>query len=120
MTLSKSDQPSPALDVWESRLSPQVRTVELLGEIPITADECAQLGKAIGRHVKRWGHTKALRSLQDDLPCAFAVYLVAQGVHGYKGGDYWGKVVQKSMERHVLCRTGEITSCNTFASPSTG
>jgi len=32
---------------WEAWLAPQIRQVELLGEIPITADECAQLGKVI-------------------------------------------------------------------------
>ena len=79
---------------WEDYLAPQVRTVELLGEIPITASECAQLGQAIARHVKRWGHAKALRSLERDYPCTLAVYLVAQGIHGYKGGDYWTPVVR--------------------------
>ena len=90
----RSPLASAALQEWEAQLAPQVRTVELLGEIPITADECAQLGQAIGRYVKRWGHAKALRALQRDYPCAFAVYLVAQGVHGYKGGDYWTEVIE--------------------------
>ena len=39
-----SDHGSTLKD-WESYLAPQVRQVELLGEIPITADECSQLGK---------------------------------------------------------------------------
>ena len=79
---------------WEDYVAPHVRTVELLGEIPITADESTQLGQAIGRYVKRWGHARALRSLQDDYPCAFAMYLVAQGIHGYQGGDYWTQVIE--------------------------
>jgi predicted Zn-dependent protease len=44
---SEVSQSRITLKDWESRLAPQVRQVELLGEIPITADECAQLGKAI-------------------------------------------------------------------------
>ena len=79
---------------WESRLAPQVRRVELLGEIPITADECVQLGKVIGLRVRALGHSRALRALRHDYPCAFAVYLVAQGIYGYQGGDYWSEVVQ--------------------------
>ena len=36
---------------WEGHLTPQVRQVELLGEVPITAYECVQLGKAIDLHI---------------------------------------------------------------------
>jgi len=79
---------------WESYLAPQVRQVELLGEIPITADECAQLGKVIGLRVRALGHNRAMRTLRCEYPCAFAVYLVAQGIYGYQGGDYWSEVVQ--------------------------
>ena len=35
------------LHKWENDFAPQIRQVELLGEIPITADECVQLSKAI-------------------------------------------------------------------------
>ncbi|MBN1887186.1 MAG: hypothetical protein JW850_04330 [Thermoflexales bacterium] len=83
-----------AVENWEHRLALQVRRVELLGEIPITADECGQLGQAIGQYVNKWGHDLALRTLQRDYPCAFAVYLVAQGMYGYQGGDYWSGVIQ--------------------------
>lgn len=79
---------------WESWLAPQVRQVELLGEIPITADECVQLGKVIGLRVRTLGHSRALRALRHDSPCALAVYLVAQGIYGYQGGDYWSEVIQ--------------------------
>jgi hypothetical protein len=41
-----------ALKDWESHLTLQIRQVELLGEIPITADECVQLSKIIGLHVQ--------------------------------------------------------------------
>jgi len=86
---------------WESYLAPQVRQVELLGEIPITADECAQLGKVIGLRVRALGHSSALRTLQQEYPCALAVYLVAQGVYGYQGGDYWSEVVQVTGLKHA-------------------
>jgi RNA polymerase primary sigma factor len=81
---------------WESQLRPQLQNVELLGEIPITAEECDQLGQAIGRIVKSWGQGRGLRALTESRPAAFAVYLVAQGLHGYQGGDYWTEVVKRS------------------------
>jgi hypothetical protein len=87
--------PNPStLKDWESYLAPQVRQVELLGEIPITAEECAQLGKVIGLRVRTLGHNRAMRTLRREYPCAFAVYLAAQGMYGYRGGDYWSEVVQ--------------------------
>lgn len=88
--------PPVTLADWEAYLLPRVRQVELLGEIPITTDEYAQLGQSIGRHVERWGHAQALRTLRRDYPCALAMYLVAQGIHGYEGGDYWTEVVQEA------------------------
>ncbi len=82
------------LQDWEGWLAPQVRQAELLGEIPITAEESLQLGKAIGLRVRGLGRSRALGLLERDYPCALAVCLVAQGVYGYRGGDYWGEVVQ--------------------------
>jgi hypothetical protein len=79
---------------WEDWLEPQARYVELLGEIAVTAEECAQLGQAIGLHVKRLGHHRALQSFRDTYPFSFAVYLVAQGIYGYQGGAYWSEVIQ--------------------------
>lgn len=69
---------------WETWLASQVCQVELLGEIPITAHECVQLGQVIGLGVQTLGHNQGLRTLQCEHPFAFAIYLVAQGVHGYQ------------------------------------
>lgn len=90
-----------SLKDWEDWLAPQVRQVELLGEIPITANECAQLGKAIGLRVKGLGHARALGLLEETYPCALAVYLVAQGIYGYQGGDYWGEVIEVTHLSHA-------------------
>jgi hypothetical protein len=54
---------------WEAWLAPQIRQVELLGEIPITADECAQLGQVIGPQIDTLGHNRGLRSLRQEYPC---------------------------------------------------
>ena len=79
---------------WESWIVPQVRQVELLGEIPITAEECAQLGQSLRLRLKALGLAEAARVIRQRYPSAFAVYLVAQGIYGYRGGDYWGEVCQ--------------------------
>jgi len=79
----------------ESHLAPLVQTVELLGEIPITPEACQQLGKAIGLRLRSLGLTEAVRTIRNRYPCTFAVFLVAQGVHGYDGrAGYWPGVGQ--------------------------
>jgi DNA-directed RNA polymerase alpha subunit len=92
--VKRLDKPPETLDEWERYLRPQVRQVELLGEISLTKRECAQLGKVIGLRVRALGHSRAVRTLCSKYPCALAVYLVTQGIYGYRGGDYWTKVVQ--------------------------
>jgi RNA polymerase primary sigma factor len=97
MKMNRGANETPStLQNWEDTLVPQVRAVELLGEIPISAEECAQLGQGIGKLTKRRSHTFALRVLEHEYPCSFAVYLVAQGIHGYQDGDYWSKVVKST------------------------
>lgn len=81
---------------WEQWLEPQVRLYELLGELGITADECAELGSAISQRPGTPGPTSILEVLRREYPCSFVVYLAAQGVYGYEGGDYWGEVCRVS------------------------
>jgi hypothetical protein len=77
---------------WEQSLGPQVRQVELLGELGITAQQCTELGDALSKRLRALGPTAIWRVVRRDYPCSFAVYLVAEGVYGYQGGDYWGQV----------------------------
>jgi len=44
---NEAPQSRTTLQDWEAWLAPQVQAVELLGEVPISADECQQLGKVI-------------------------------------------------------------------------
>ena len=61
------------LKEWKSWFAPQVRQVELLGEIPVTADEYARLGKVIGLYIlanfKRARHERDCRR-----PCCWRVW----------------------------------------------
>lgn len=83
-----------SLKSWEDWLEPQVRQVELLGEIPIATAECGQLGQAFKQRLKTMGLTEAVRIIRKSYPRAFAIYLVAEGIYGYQGGDYWSQVCE--------------------------
>ena len=79
-----------ALIDWENWLEPQVRNVELLGEIPLASEECQQLGRMLGQDLFSLGLAWASHVIEDQCPCSFAVFLVAQGIYGYDGlGGYW-------------------------------
>ncbi len=86
----------PELATWEESLRPQIQRVGLVGEIRLTVEECVQLGGLIGRVLsERRGRSRALRFIEKYYPATFLVFLVAQGVHGYRGGDYWSGVGQR-------------------------
>lgn len=87
-----TNTPPQNLSEWEAKLSPQVAVVDLLGEIPITQEECQQLGQSLGRFVKSRGWHRAEKLLRDTYPCSFAIYLVAQGRFGYDEGAFWPSV----------------------------
>ncbi|MCC7362109.1 MAG: hypothetical protein IT317_21675 [Anaerolineales bacterium] len=80
---------------WETYLAPQVTSAQLrlLGEISLTADDCRQLGRTIGGLHTRRSKANALHELRRRYPCSFITFLVAQGVYGYKAGDYWDGVI---------------------------
>ena len=95
MTDVTSPEPGSLMD-WEQRLEPQVRQFQLLGELGITAQECTELGDALSKRLGALGPTAIWRVVRRNYPCSFAVYLVAEGVYGYQGGDYWGQVCRVS------------------------
>ncbi len=72
------------LQAWEADLAPQVRQIELLGEITLSLAETQQLGGQLGRFIAARHHRGVLETreaINKTCPCAFAVLLVAQGVH---------------------------------------
>jgi hypothetical protein len=83
-----------SIQEWEDWLIPQVHRVTLLGEIKINAPECQVLGHSIHMKVHSLGQSRAFRVLTRDYPCSLAVYLVAQGIYGYEGGNYWSEVLK--------------------------
>jgi len=84
------EKPPTTLEEWERYLSTKVGQVELLGEIPVSDEERARLGKLLGLRLRGLGLRKAVAAIAQKYPCAFAVFLVAQGIYGYDGRrGYW-------------------------------
>ncbi|MBN1139881.1 MAG: sigma-70 family RNA polymerase sigma factor, partial [Anaerolineae bacterium] len=78
---------------WEQRLRPLVGQVELLGEIPLTAEETTDLAKAVDARLRKTKLSEVVSIFRRQYPCSLAVFLVAQGVYGYSGVDgYWPNV----------------------------
>jgi DNA-directed RNA polymerase alpha subunit len=100
--------PSPELDAWEARLAPQVRQVELLGEILITPEERTRLGQAIGRlFLKSSGRRKGMAIMRERYRCCLATFMVAQGLYGYEGGNYWDGVFSVTRYRNASADFGQ-------------
>ncbi len=89
------------LDDWEQRLKPRMSQIELIGELGLTAEETAKLGRLIRTFLRARGPRRATAELQHRYPCTFVTYLVFQGVYGYEEGDYWSAVCEATGLPHV-------------------
>lgn len=69
---------------WEQDLAPQVRQVELLGEINLSEEETQYLGQQLGEFIKlrqSWGVLEVREAIRKKCPCAFIVFLVSKGLY---------------------------------------
>ncbi|MCX6078384.1 MAG: hypothetical protein NTW32_02520 [Chloroflexi bacterium] len=86
---SPSQSLAGPLAAWENRLSPLLRKVELIGEIPITKMELDD----ISSHVRHLRHANTeqgmLQIMKRHFPATFLVFMAGHGIHGYNGGDFW-------------------------------
>ena len=64
------EQPA-TLAAWETRFRSWVPKVGLLGEIPVTAEQCTRLGELIGSSLSGLDRTPTLRFLRAEYPLAF-------------------------------------------------
>jgi len=100
------------LDKWERKLRPQIEEVDLLGhileQITITPQEVHELGRLIGELVRNLGWRQANEVLYRKFPCSFVVYLVSQGIHGYKRGDFWSGVRETTGLRSDLSQNRSV------------
>ena len=92
-------------DLLEKELyySPQLRGVELVGEIPISKDELSLLAHLFRDAFSQHSAKEVLEAIEKLAPASFVIFLVGQGVYGYNGGDYWS-----SVEEALGCKTGFV------------
>ena len=80
--------PSPLSD-WENRLAPQLKKIELVGEIPVSKEELADISLHFSRLFVNRSEQAILDIIGQYYPATFLVFMVGQGIHGYNGGDFW-------------------------------
>jgi len=113
-TTSGSNPQSPLI-AWENRLLPQLRKVELVGEIPVTKEDVEEISLLFSRVFNNRSEQAALDAIERNCPATFLVFMVGQGIFGYNCGDFWlayeqalhrsinhsafGKLFEKLLER---------------------
>lgn len=83
---------------WEQNLAPQVRQVELLGEINLSEEETQYLGQQLGAFIKSrqgWGVLEVREAIRKKCPCAFIVFLVSKGLYDSNAENgFWADIDQ--------------------------
>ena len=86
--------PSSPLANWENRLAPQLRKVELVGEIPISKEELDDISLHFSRLFYNHSTDEVLNFIGRNYPATFLVFMVGQGIFGYNNGDFWSAYEQ--------------------------
>lgn len=94
MAVSTPSEHPSFLPSLEQRFARELENVTLIGELPFTQELVTDISDAIRGLVARHGFAEASRILTQRYPCTLAVYLVGQGIYGYRGGDYWSGPVE--------------------------
>lgn len=81
------------LQDWENRFRPYLSQIELLGEIPLSQAEHAELEKALGEFIKRHGIAEATRRLKENYPAVFVTYLAFKAALNDERA-FWQKVAE--------------------------
>lgn len=85
------------LDDWEHKLSGQMATIELIGELDLTSEEIQEIGQLIASLTHSQGAKPALGHLKRRYPATLAAFLVFQGGSSYHSndkGDFWPGVCE--------------------------
>lgn len=86
--------PASPLVTWENRLAPQIRKVELVGEIPISKEELDEISQHFSRLFYKRNMDEVLNFIGKNYPATFLVFMVGQGIFGYHDGDFWSAYEQ--------------------------
>ncbi len=91
--LAENIPPHP-LVTWENRLAPQMRKVELIGEIPISKEELDEISQHFSRLFYNHNMDEVLNFIRRNYPATFLVFIVGQGIYSYNKGDFWSAFEQ--------------------------
>jgi len=83
---------------WEKELCNRIhKGVHLIGDIKLSEEDAEELAHWIGQLIQnnKWNEVKP--HIVRDFPCTFVVFLVTQGILGYKAGEFW-PIVDKSIK----------------------
>lgn len=109
-TASVKNHPPSPLATWENRLAPQIRKIELIGEIPITKEELDDISQHFSRLLYNCNLDKVLNFIGRNYPATFLVFMVGQGIYGYNNGDFWSafeQVLRRSIDSTAFGRQFE-------------
>ena len=81
-------QPHP-LFIWEAKLAPQIRNVELIGEISVSKQELDEITAHISRLLSNTREEAAMETIEKNFPVTFLIFMVGQGIYGYNNGELW-------------------------------
>lgn len=87
----------------EAIVRSKIRNIDLIGELTISKNNLDTLAVFFRRIFGKHSTTTALDAIENGAPISFALFLVAQGVYGYAGGDYWTSVnnaLEQSNHQH--------------------
>lgn len=113
------------LQEWENYFKPFLSQIELLGEIPFSQEQHAELEKELAKWVRRHGLTRATQAFKAKYPAVFVVYLafkaafnderglwdtVAEAFGIDRGAIYherhhWGKLFREIIQRYPHLRS---------------
>lgn len=74
---------------WEARLAPQIKNVELIGEILISEEMLKDISLHFRRLFDNHDMDEVLNCVERNYPATFLVFMVGEGIFGYKDGDFW-------------------------------
>lgn len=88
-TSPAENHPPHPLAIWESRLAPELRKVELVGEIPTSKEELDDISQHFSRLFYNHSTDEVLSIIERNYPATYLVFMVGQGIFGYNNGDFW-------------------------------
>ena len=113
------------LQEWETYLAPYLNKIQLLGEIPLSQEQHAELEKELAEWVCRHGLTRATQAFKAKYPAVFVVYLAFKAAFNDERGfwdtvaeafdinrgaihhpnHHWGKVFREIIQRYPHLRS---------------